>query len=70
MLLPLFNLAISDMSWELFKGRFQERYVSRKFIERQLNEFDALQQGSHTVPEYETHFGATSIWSAPSYPET
>jgi hypothetical protein len=34
----------------------RERYLSKEFIERQLNEFDALRQGSHMVPEYEAHF--------------
>jgi hypothetical protein len=57
-LLPLLNLAIGDMSWELFEGRFQERYVSKEFVEHHLNEFDALRRGSHTVLEYEAHFGA------------
>jgi hypothetical protein len=70
MLLPLLNLAIDDVSWELFEGWFQERYVSKEFIERQLNEFDALRRGSHMVPEYEARFGAALICSAPSYPET
>jgi hypothetical protein len=42
MLLPLLNMVVDDVSWELFEGRFQERYVSKEFIERQLNEFDAL----------------------------
>jgi hypothetical protein len=42
MLLPLLNMVVGDVSWELFEGRFQERYVSKEFIEHQLNEFDAL----------------------------
>jgi hypothetical protein len=69
-LLPLLNLVVDDVSWELFEGWFQERYVSKEFIERHLNEFDALRRGSHTVPEYEAHFGAALICSAPSYPKT
>ena len=56
MLLPQLNMAVEDMSWELFKERFRERYLSEEFIERQLNEFNALRQGGHTVPEYEAHF--------------
>jgi hypothetical protein len=69
-LLPLLNLVVNDVSWELFKGWFQDRYVSKEFIERKLNEFDALRRGSHMVPEYEAHFGASLIYFAPSYPET
>jgi hypothetical protein len=42
MLLPLLNMVVSDVSWELLKGRFEERYVSKEFVESQLNEFDAL----------------------------
>jgi hypothetical protein len=41
-LLPLLNMIVGNVSWELFEGRFQERYVSKEFIEHQLNEFDAL----------------------------
>jgi hypothetical protein len=59
-LLPLLNMVIDDVSWELFEEWFQERYLSEEFIERQLNEFDTLRQGSHMVPEYEAHFGAAS----------
>jgi hypothetical protein len=36
--------------------RFRERYLSEEFIERQLNEFNALRQGGRTVPEYEARF--------------
>jgi hypothetical protein len=63
-------MVVDDVSWELFEGQFQERYVSKEFVEHQLNDFDALRRGSHTVPEYEAHFGAVSICSAPSYLET
>jgi hypothetical protein len=38
------------------KERFQERYLSREFIERHLNKFNALRQGDHMVPEYEARF--------------
>jgi hypothetical protein len=55
-LLPQLNMTIEDVSWERFEERFQEMYLSEEFIERQLNEFNALQQGGHTVPEYEAHF--------------
>jgi hypothetical protein len=50
------NMVVEDVSWELFKERFRERYLSEEFIERQLNEFNALQQGGCTVPEYEARF--------------
>jgi hypothetical protein len=36
--------------------RFWERYLSEEFIESQLNEFNTLQKGSHTFPEYEAQF--------------
>jgi hypothetical protein len=55
-LLPQLNMAVEDVSWELFEERFRERYLSKEFIERQLNEFNALQQGGRTVPEYEARF--------------
>jgi hypothetical protein len=55
-LLPQLNMAVEDVSWELFEERFRERYLSEEFIERQLNEFNALRQGGRTVPEYEAHF--------------
>jgi hypothetical protein len=49
-------MVVEDMSWELFEKRFWERYLSEKFIEHHLNEFNALRQGGHIVPEYEAHF--------------
>jgi hypothetical protein len=56
MLLPQLNMTVEDVSWELFEERFRERYLSKEFIEHQLNEFNALRQGGRTVPEYEAHF--------------
>jgi hypothetical protein len=56
MLLPQLNMVVEDMSWELFEEWFRERYLSEEFIEHQLNEFNALLQGSRMVPEYEAHF--------------
>jgi hypothetical protein len=41
-LLPQQNMTVEDVSLELFEERFQERYLSKEFIERQLNEFNAL----------------------------
>jgi hypothetical protein len=41
-LLPQLNMVVEDVSWELFKERFRERYLSEEFIESQLNEFNAL----------------------------
>jgi hypothetical protein len=41
-LLPQLNMVIEDVSWALFKERFQERYLSEEFIEHQLNDFNAL----------------------------
>jgi hypothetical protein len=61
MLLPQLNRAIEDMSWELFEERFRERYLSEEFIERQLNEFNALRQGGRTELEYEACFMAL-LW--------
>jgi hypothetical protein len=56
MLLPHLNMAIEDVSWELFEERFRERCLSEEFIECQINEFNALRQGGRTVPEYEAYF--------------
>jgi hypothetical protein len=55
-LLPHLNMVIDDVSWELFEEWFQEKYPSEEFVERQLNEFDALRQVRHTVPECEARF--------------
>jgi hypothetical protein len=41
-LLPQLNMAIEYVSWELFEERFRVRNLSREFIERQLNDFNAL----------------------------
>jgi hypothetical protein len=57
-------MAIEDVSWELFKEWFRERYLSEEFIECHLNEFNALRQGGRTVPEYEAHF-MELLWYAP-----
>jgi hypothetical protein len=64
MLLPQLNMAVEDVSWELFEERFRERYLSEEFIERQLNEFNILRQGGCTVPEYEARF-MELLWYAP-----
>jgi hypothetical protein len=41
-LLLQLNMVVEDVSWELFEERFRERYLPEEFIERQLNEFNAL----------------------------
>jgi len=64
MLLPQLNMAIEDVSWELFEEWFRDRYLSEEFIEHQLNEFNALRQGGRTVPEYEAQF-MDLLWYAP-----
>ena len=56
MLLPQLNMAVEDVSWELFEERFRERYLSEEFIERHLNEFNALRQGGRMVLKYEACF--------------
>jgi hypothetical protein len=33
-LLPQLNMVVEDVSWELFKEWFRERYLSEEFIER------------------------------------
>jgi hypothetical protein len=35
-LLPQLNMVVEDVSWELFKERFRERYLSDEFIESNL----------------------------------
>jgi hypothetical protein len=61
MLLPQLIMAVEDVSWELFEEWFWERCLSEEFIERQLNEFNALRQGGRTVLEYEARFMAL-LW--------
>jgi hypothetical protein len=41
-LLPQLNMVVEDVSWELFEERFRERYLSKEFIESQLNKFNTL----------------------------
>jgi hypothetical protein len=41
---------------EQFKKRFREKKISLKFIEHQLDEFNALRHGGRMVPDYETRF--------------
>jgi hypothetical protein len=41
-LLPQLNMVVEDVSWELFEGRFHERYLVEEFIESHLNKFNAL----------------------------
>jgi hypothetical protein len=41
-LLSQLDMAVKDVSWQLFEERFRERYLLEEFIERQLNEFNAL----------------------------
>jgi hypothetical protein len=56
MLLQQLNIVIEYVSWELFEERFWEMYLSKEFIEIYLNDFNALRQGGHMVPKYETCF--------------
>jgi hypothetical protein len=55
-LLPQLKMAVEDVSSKIFEEQLWERYISKEFIEHQLNEFNALRQGGRTVPEYEAHF--------------
>jgi hypothetical protein len=50
---PQLSMVVEDMSWELFEGRFRERYLPEEFMEHQLNEFNALRQGGRTMLEHE-----------------
>jgi hypothetical protein len=52
-LLPQLSMVVEDVSWELFEEQFRERYLSEEFMERQLNEFNALRQGGRTMLEHE-----------------
>jgi hypothetical protein len=52
------NMVVEDVSWELFEEQFRERYLSEEFMERQLNEFNALRQGGRTMLEREARFMA------------
>ena len=55
-LLPQLNVDFKDVSWDLFKECFWERYLSEEFIEHHLNEFNTLQHGGCMVIEYEARF--------------
>jgi len=55
-LLTQLGMDISKVTWDLFKEKIRERYLSEEFLERQLNEFNALNQGSRSLPEYEARF--------------
>ena len=57
-LLPQLSMVVEDGSWELFEEQFRERYLSEEFMERQLNDCNALRQGGRTMLEYEAHFMA------------
>jgi hypothetical protein len=35
-------MVVEDMSWEMFEERFWEMYLAKEFIDRQLNDFNAL----------------------------
>eukprot|EP00253_Pinus_taeda_P027545 PITA_27545 len=55
-LLTQLGMDILEVTWELFEEKFRERYLSEEFLERQLNEFNSLKQGSRSLPEYEACF--------------
>jgi hypothetical protein len=55
-LLPQLNMVVEDVSWDFLEELFWEMHLSEEFIERQLNEFNALRQSGHTVPQYEARF--------------
>jgi len=56
MILPQLNMVVKDVSWNLIEEWFRERYLSEEFIEHQLNEFNILGEGGHTMLEYEASF--------------
>jgi hypothetical protein len=43
-LLPQLGVSIYEISWDFFNERFCEIYSSEEFIERKINEFNALRQ--------------------------
>jgi hypothetical protein len=47
---------VFEISWELFEECFREFYLSTKFIERQLNDFNSLRHNSRSIPKYESRF--------------
>jgi hypothetical protein len=64
-LLPQLSMVVEDVSWELFEEQFRERYLSEEFMERQLNEFNALRQGGRTMLEHEARYGTAQESFAP-----
>jgi hypothetical protein len=55
MLLPQLNLVVKEVSWELFKEQFWERYLSEEFIEFQLIVFNPYYRVV-VWPKYEARF--------------
>jgi len=47
---------ISTVTWEQFEEQFRKKYLSEEYLERKLNEFHDLKQGTKTVLEYEARF--------------
>jgi hypothetical protein len=50
------HLTPDTVSWELFKERFQSKYLPAYYKEQQVGAFHALVQGNRTVEEYEIRF--------------
>lgn len=46
-LLSKLRMYISEVTWKLFEEKFREHYLSQEFLERKLNEFNALKKSSH-----------------------
>jgi len=55
-LLTQLGMDISEVTWELIEEKFREHYLSEEFLERKLNEFNALKQGIRSLPKYEARF--------------
>ena len=45
-----------EVSWEEFKNAFRGHHISAGILDRKLNEFLALNQGTHTVLQYAQAF--------------
>jgi len=44
------------VSWDQFEEKIHKKYIFEEYLERKLNEFHDLKQGTNIVLEYETRF--------------
>jgi len=50
------HLDEKKVSWRQFKGYFQNKYLSKNYYERKMNELFELRLGTMTIDEYDKRF--------------